>query len=116
MVRGEQVAIAVGGLLLVALPAALHGGPATVHGTVFTLLIVTGGLVLAWWRTRPREASVLSLGLFLAAVAIGGWFPDTGVAVYSAAFVVLALGWSGRAAWLVAACAAAYLVPFYQLA
>ena len=69
-----------------------------------------------WWRSHPRVASVLALGLFLAALAIGGgWFPDTGVALFSVSFAVLALGWSGRAAWLVAVCALAYLVPFYYL-
>ena len=38
------------------------------------------------------------------------------MALFSLSFAVLALGWSGRAAWLVALCAAAYLVPFYYLA
>ena len=32
-----------------------------------------------WWRSHPRVASVVALGLFLAALAVGGgWFPDTG--------------------------------------
>ena len=44
---------------------------------------------------------LLALGLLLLALAIGGgWFPDTAVAIYSLGFAVLALGWSGRAAWL----------------
>jgi signal transduction histidine kinase len=112
----ERSGIALGILLLVALPVALHGWPTTVRGNVFTLLILCGGLALMWWRSHPRVASVLALGLFLLALAIGGgWFPDTGVAVYSVSFAVLALGWSGRGAWLVAVCAAAYLVPFYIL-
>jgi signal transduction histidine kinase len=68
-----------------------------------------------WWRSQPRVASVLALGLFLAAVSVGGWFPDTAVALYSLSFAVLALGWSGRTAWLVALCGLAYLVPFYYL-
>jgi signal transduction histidine kinase len=38
------------------------------------------------------------------------------VALYSASFAVLALGWSGRAAWVVALCGLAYLVPVYYLA
>ncbi len=60
---------------------------------------------------------MLALGLFLAGVALGdGWFPDTGVALFSLSFAVLALGWSGRAAWLVALCGLAYLVPFDYLA
>jgi signal transduction histidine kinase len=109
----ERSGIALGILLLVALPTALHGWPTTPQGNLFTLLLVSGGLALMWWRDHPRVASVLALGLFLLAVAIGGgWFPDTGVAAYSVSFAVLALGWSGRAALLVALCAVAYLVPF----
>jgi signal transduction histidine kinase len=112
----ERSGIALGVLLLVGLPTALHGWPTTLRGNLFTLVILSAGLALMWWRSHPRAASVLALGLFLLAVAIGGtWFPDTGVAVYSVSFAVLALGWSGRAAWLVALCAAAYLVPFYVL-
>jgi signal transduction histidine kinase len=58
----------------------------------------------------------MALGLFLAAFVFDGWFPDLAIALFSVTFAVLALGWSGRAAWLVALCAAAYLVPFYYLA
>jgi signal transduction histidine kinase len=116
MRRVERSGIALGVLLLVALPTALHGWPTTLRGNLFTVLALGGGFALMWWRSHPRVASVVSLGLFLTALALGGWFPDTGVALYSASFAVLALGWSGRAAWLVAACAAAYLVPFYYLA
>ena len=118
MARLEQIAIAAGVFLLVVLPTAVHGWPTTLRGNLFTLLLVTGGLALMWWRTHPRPASVLALGLFLSALALDGnaWFPDTGVAVFSFSFAVLALGWSGRAAWLVGLCAAAYLVPFYYLA
>ncbi len=112
----ERSGIALGVLLLVALPIALHGWPTTVRGNLCTLALLSGGLALMWWRSHPRVASVLALGLFLLAVAIGGgWFPDTGLAVYSLTFAVLALGWSGGAAWLVALCAAAYLVPFHIL-
>jgi signal transduction histidine kinase len=114
--RLEQAAIAVAVLLLVVLPTAVHGWPTTWRGNLFTARVVVGSLALVWWRTHPRAASVTSLGLFLAALAVGGgWFPDTGVAFFSAGFAVLALGWSGRAAWLVAGCAAAYLVPYYYL-
>ena len=112
----ERIGIAAGVLLLVALPTALHGWPTTLRGNVFTLLLLGGGLALIWWRSHPRGASVTALGLYLAAAAVGGWFPDTGVVLYSLSFAVLALGWSGRAAWLVALCGAAYLVPFYYLA
>jgi signal transduction histidine kinase len=115
MARVERSGIALGVLLLVALPTALHGWPTTLRGNLFTVLVLGGGLALMWWRSCPRVASVAALGLFLSAVAVGGWFPDTGVALYSLSFAVLALGWSGRTAWLVAACGLAYLVPFYYL-
>jgi signal transduction histidine kinase len=116
MPRLEQLGIALGVLLLVALPIALRGWPTTLGGNVFVLLMLGSGLALMWWRTHPRAASVLALGLFLTALAVGdGWFPDTGVAVFSVSFAVLALGWSGRAAWLVALCGLAYLLPFYYM-
>jgi hypothetical protein len=86
-------------------------------GEQLSLVLKLLGTQSQWWRSHPRVASVPALGLFLAALALGGgWFPDTGVALYSLSFAVLALGWSGRAAWLVALCALAYLVPFYYLA
>lgn len=116
MPRVEPIGIALGVVGLVAVPTALHGWPTTLRGNLFTVLVLCGGLALMWWRTQPRVASVVALGLFLTALAFGGWFPDTGVWLYSASFAVLALGWSGRAAWLVALCGAAYLVPFYYLA
>ena len=113
----ERSAIAVGVLLLVVVPTVLHGWPTTLQGNLFTLLVLGGGLALMWWRSHPRLASVVSLGLYLAALAVGGgWFPDIGIAMFAASFAVLALGWSGRAAWLVALCGLAYLVPFYYLA
>ncbi len=94
----ERAGIALGVLLLVVVPTALHGWPTTLRGNVFTLLILVAGLALMWWRSNPRVASVVALGLFLLAVAVdGGWFPDTAVALYSASFAVLALGWSGCA-------------------
>jgi signal transduction histidine kinase len=114
--RLEQLGVAIGVLLLVVVPTAVHGWPTTLEGNVFTGLLVGGGLSLMWWRSRPRVASVLSLGLFLGAVVFDGWFPDVGVALFSVSFAVLALGWSGRTAWLVALCGLAYLVPFYYLA
>jgi signal transduction histidine kinase len=117
MPRTEHGVIALGVLLLVALPTALHGWPTSPRGNLFTALVICGGLALMWWRSHPRGAAVVALGLFLGAVALGGgWFPDTGVTLYSLSFAVLALGWSGRAAWLAALGAAAYLVPFYLLA
>ncbi len=112
----ERIGIAAGAFLFVVLPTAFHGWPTTLRGNLFTLLVLASGLALMWWRTQPRVASVTTLGLILAAVALGDyWFPDSGVVIFSLGFAVLALGWSGRAAWLVALCAAAYLVPFYYL-
>jgi signal transduction histidine kinase len=115
MPRIEKIAIALAVVLVVALPTALHGWPTTLRGNLFTVLVLGGGLALMWWRSHPRVASVVALGLFLPAQALGGWFPDTVMVLYSLSFAVLALGWSGRAAWLVALCGAAYLVPFYYL-
>jgi signal transduction histidine kinase len=115
MLRLERTGIAVGVLLLVALPTWLHGWPTTVRGNLFTALVLASGLALIWWRNHPRAASVAALGLFLAAVALGGWLPDTAVALYSVSFAVLAFGWSGRAAWLVALCGMGYLLAFSYL-
>jgi signal transduction histidine kinase len=64
-------------------------------------------------RTKP--VSCASTTVLLALAIGGGWFPDTAVAMFSVSYALLALGWSGRAAWLVALCAAASLVPFYLL-
>ncbi len=116
MVVSERIGIAVGVLLLVVLPTALHGWPTTLSGNLFTVFLSGGGLALMWWRSHPRVASVLALGLVLAAVVFDGWYPDTGLVPFSMSFAVLALGWTGRAAWLVALCAAAYLVSFDYLA
>ena len=112
----ERSGIALGILLLVALPTALRGWPTTLRGNLFILVVLSAGLALMWWRSYPRAAPLLALGLLLLALAIGGgWFPDTAVAIYSLGFAALARGWSGRAAWLVALCAAAFLVPLYIL-
>ena len=115
MVLLERIGIALGVVLLVVVPTAVHGWPTTLEGNLFTFLLMAGGLALMWWRTHPRVASVLALGLFLLSATFDGWFPDVALALFSASFAVLALGWSGRAAWLVGLCALAYLVPFYYL-
>lgn len=111
MRRFERPLVVLGVLLLVALPTAVHGWPTTARGNVSLVLLLSGGFALLWWR-RPRVASVGALGLFLASVVVDGWAPDSAVALYSASFAVLALGWSGRAAWLVALCGLAYLAVF----
>ncbi len=116
MHRIERIGIVLGVLLLVALPTALHGWPTTLRGNLFTALLLCSGFALMWWRSHVRTASVVAPGLVLAALAVGGgWFPDTGVAIYSVSFALIALGWSGRAAWLVALCALAFLMSLYSL-
>jgi len=115
MAQLERWGIALAVLLLVALPTALHGWPTTLRGNLFTVLMLAGGFALVWWRTHPRAAAVAALVLFLLGIAVDGWFPDTGVALLSVSYAVLALGWSGRSAWLVALCAVAYLVIFSLL-
>jgi signal transduction histidine kinase len=102
--RLEQVGIAVLAVAAVVLPTALHGWPTTLVGNVFTALLLCCGLTLIWWRTHPRLVAVLG-GVFLLVPAIlgdAGWFPDTTFAIVALLTLVAALGWSGRAAWVVA--------------
>jgi hypothetical protein len=74
----ERSAIAVGVILLVTLPTALDGWPTTLRGNVSVLLTLCAGLALLWWRSHPRAASVVALGLFLPAFAIDSTsIPDT---------------------------------------
>lgn len=114
MIWLERTVIALGVIVLVVVPTAVDGWPTTLRGNASILVMVGAGLALMWWRSQPRVASVVALGLFLLAIAIDDTtIPDTCVVLYSLAFAVLPLGWSGRAAWLVAVCAAAYLVPFF---
>lgn len=113
----EQPTIVLAVLLLVALPTALHGWPTTARDNLFTALLSAGGLALLWWRSHPRTASTAALGLFLGAMALEqDWIPETAVPLYSASFAVLALGWSGRAAWWVALCGLAYVMAAENLA
>ena len=113
--RLEPIGIAAGVMLLVVVPTAVHGWPTSLSGNLFVLCLVGGGLALTGWRSHAGVVSVTALGLFLAAFALEGWFPDPALALFSFSFALLALGWSGRAAWLVALCAAAYLVPVFLL-
>jgi signal transduction histidine kinase len=116
MRRLEALGIAAVVVALVAVPTAVHGWPTTLLDNLFTALLLVGGLALAWWR-RPRLAGTVSLACFLASTSLGdyGWFPGPAFGLFSLSFAVLALGWSGRAAWLAALLPAAYLVPFYYL-
>jgi hypothetical protein len=52
----ERSGIALGILLLVALPTALHGWPTTLRGNLFILVVLSAGLALKWWRSYPRAA------------------------------------------------------------
>ncbi|MEV5960866.1 histidine kinase [Kribbella sp. NPDC051952] len=117
MRRVEQVGIAILVIALIALPTAIHGWPTTLAGNCFTALLLGSGLMLVWWRTQPRVVTVLGGGLFLTAALLGeeGWFPDTTFAVMALLTLVAALGWSGRAAWVVAAGLLAYLAVLWLL-
>lgn len=117
MRRLEPILVPVGVLVLVVVPTLVHGWPSTLVGNLFTALLVAGGLALTAWRSHPRAASLASLGLFAVALALPGdsWAPDSAVALLSAGLVVLALGWSGRSAWVVAVGAGVYVVALYVL-
>lgn len=111
MRRIEQAGIAVLVAGIVALPTAIHGWPTTVAGNVFTAAILASGLTLVWWRSHPRLIAVLGGALWLVAVFLGdyGWFPDTALAIMALLATVAALGWRGRAAYVVALCLGASL-------
>ncbi len=92
MHRFEKAGIALLMLLLVALPTAVHGWPASVAGNTFTALVLASGLTLVWWRTRPRLIAVLGGSLWLAAafLAKDAWLPDAAVATIMAALAAVA--------------------------
>jgi signal transduction histidine kinase len=115
--RLEQAAIVAGTLTLVLVPTVVHGWPRTWTGNLAVATIVVAGLALAWWRTHARVVSVLALGLLLLAASLDdAWVPDSAIGFLAAGCAVLALAWSGRAAWLVALCAAAYVVALDSVA
>jgi signal transduction histidine kinase len=113
--RFEPAGIAILILALVALPTAVHGWPASVAGNAFTLLVLVSGLTLLWWRTHPRVVAILGGTLWLASAFLGGygWFPDLALPIMALLATVTALGWSGRAAWVVGICLAVYLTVFW---
>jgi len=111
MDRLEKAGIALLVLLLVALPTAVHGWPASAAGNTFTALLLASGLTLVWWRTRPRLIALLGGALWLAAGYLGrdGWFPESAIALMAALAAMAALAWTGRAAWLAALGLGVYL-------
>lgn len=116
MQRFEKAGIALLILLLVALPTAAHGWPASVAGNAFTALVLASGLTLVWWRTHPRLIAVLGGTLWLIAAFLheGSWLPDAAVATIMAALAaVAALAWTGRAAWVAALGLGVYLLGFW---
>jgi signal transduction histidine kinase len=115
--RLERVGIVVMVVAAVLLPTAFHGWPDTVLGNVFTVLLLASGLTLVWWRSHPRVVTVVGGALWLvpALLADYGWFPDTTFAILALLTLVAALGWSGRAAWAVAAGLAAYLFVLWLI-
>lgn len=100
MHRFEKAGIALVILLLVVLPTAIHGWPASVVGNAFTAMVLASGLTLLWWRTRPRVVAVLGASLWLMSAFLAGdaWLPGVAVAIMAALAAMVALAWSGRAA------------------
>jgi signal transduction histidine kinase len=113
--RLEQAGIVALTLLLVALPTAIHGWPSTVAGNAFTASLLASALTLVWWRTHPRTVAVVGGAFCLASAYLGnhGWFPDSALPIMALLATVTALGWRGRAVWVVGACVAGYLVVFW---
>jgi signal transduction histidine kinase len=118
--RFEQAGIVLVIGLLVALPTAVHGWPTTVAANLLTADLLACGLTLVWWRTHPQLVALIGGALWLAAAFIAtdmvgkdAWMPDPSIAIMAALAAMVALGWSGRAAWVAAIALAGYLVIFY---
>jgi signal transduction histidine kinase len=113
--RLEQAGIVVLVAAVIALPTAIHGWPTSVGGNLFTAGLLASGLMLMWWRTHPRLVAVLGGALLMVPVVLNayGWFPDTAFAILALLTLVAALGWSGRASWVVAGGLAAYLAVLW---
>jgi len=102
---------------VIAVPTAIHGWPTTVLGYLFTGSLMASGLLLLWWRDHPRMVAVLGGAFLLVPVVLKdyGWFPDTAFAILALITLVAALGWSGRAARVVAVVLAAYLFVLWLI-
>ena len=112
----ERLGIVLGVVLVVALPIAHQGWPMTAWGNLVVALLLAAGCSLTLWRNRPRAAAALSLGLLFAVLLLGGDVPDLAMTIFSAGFAVLALGWSGRAAFVAGGCGLLYLGLTYVVA
>ncbi len=115
MQRLEKAGIAVLIFLLVALPIALHGWPASLAGNIAVASLLASGLTLVWWRTRPRLVAVLggSLWFVVALLSQDAWFPQSALAIMAGLAAATALAWTGRAAWLAALSLGVYLYVFW---
>jgi signal transduction histidine kinase len=115
--RLEQAGIVSLVLVIVVLPTAIHGWPATLEGNVFTAALVASGLTLVWWRSHPRLVAGLGGALMFVPAALSdyGWIPDTALLLMALLATVAALGWRGWAAAVVAVCLAAYLVAVWLI-
>ena len=111
--RTENAGIVALVLALVAVPTAIHGWPDTLAGNAFVAVLLASGLILLWWRSRPRTVAVLGGALWMAAAVLDGWFPDPALVIMAVLAAVTALAWSGRAAWVTAGCLAVYLLVFW---
>ncbi len=111
----EKAGIALLVLALVALPAAVHGWPASAAGNAFTALVLSSGLTLMWWRTRPRLIAVLGGSLWLTAALLhqDAWLPESTLAIMAALAAMAALAWTGWGAWAAALGLGAYLLVFW---
>jgi signal transduction histidine kinase len=115
MARLEMAGIAVLVLLLNALPVALHGWPVTLAGNVAMAALLASGLSLMWWRTHPRLVAVVGGALWFV-VAVDNenvWFPQSALAIMAGLAAVVALAWTGRAAWLAGLGLGVYLYLFW---
>jgi len=119
--RIEPVVIAGVATALVVLPPLVGQRPGSLRpgslrDTAVTLLLLVGAVALAWWRSAPRVVAVTALTAALLAVAI---WPEhltaTGLVVVGASCAVLALAWSGPAAWCAMVCLLGYLAVFIHL-
>jgi signal transduction histidine kinase len=115
--RLEQAGIVLAILLLVALPTAIRGWPHSLIGNIGLASLLASGLILIWWRRHTRLVAILGAALWLVTAALNRyvWFPDPALAIMVAAAGVVALAWTGRAAWLAGLGLGGYLYLFWRV-